>query len=143
MKNVATKWAVNETLLQSYRMIFISTQSLFIAVGILSLDKSMYLFLLLLCSAMFTMYYIWIPVVNARHKIVDYYKYALDLSKQERANLCSLAIYTSNDEERIKANAILKMQRGKWSPTRIKIDIVIPSLLTFIWIGLLGIKYFS
>ena len=134
MKNIATKWSINESLLQSYRSIFISSQSFLIAAGAIFFDKSNLLLFILSGIGILIIWYIWFPVVVIRHRISDYYKYILDLPEEKINKLCTATDYAINKEARRKANKIFNLKQGEWRLTRIKVDILIPILFTIIWI---------
>ncbi|MBA7645545.1 MAG: hypothetical protein GH143_01355 [Calditrichaeota bacterium] len=140
IKEVAAKWSTNETLLQSYRSIFISSQSFLLAVGVLSFDRSNWLLIILAEISVFMIWYIWFPVVKTRHRFVDYHKYALELSEEEQSKLCEVKKYVEDKEERKQANIILKLCNGQWRLTRKKVDILIPCFFICIWVCLLILK---
>ena len=134
MKDITTKWSVNESLLQSYRSIFISSQSFLIAVGAIFFDKSTSLLFILAGISILMIWYIWFPTVVVRHRIADYYKHIIDLPENKIVKLCTDSIYATNKIEREKANKIFNLQKGEWRLTRIKIDLILPVLFTIIWV---------
>jgi len=135
MKDIVTKWSTNETLLQSYRSIFITTQSIFLAIGVFT-TNNINMFLPICIISLITIWIIWFPVVKSRHLAVDFFKYSLELTEKEIAELLEFCknekLYISNKEIRKKANSILGCDKS-WRLTRIKIDLVIPILFTVIW----------
>jgi hypothetical protein len=129
------KWAINESLLQAYRSTFISSQSFFLAVGAITLNSNAVLVYLTAAVGMFVIWFVWFPVVRARHRIVDYYKFSSDLSEAERPNLCSEDEYVQNLAKRTRANELFKLKTN-WRRTRIKLDIGMPVLFTIVWMAL-------
>jgi len=141
LKEVATKWGIYENAVQSYRTIFISSQSFILVVGVLLFEKSVWLFMPLALISLLVIWYIWFPVVKARHRIVDYYKYALELTDEERAKLsewCTEKQYVNNIDKRREFNKKCGPEEGNWRLTRKKIDLMIPCLFTFLWLLLMG-----
>jgi hypothetical protein len=129
-------WSINETLLQSYRSIFISSQSFLLAVGAIVLEKNNIVLFLLAGLSLFMVWFIWFPVVLSRHKIVDYYKYGSGLSQIDRTQLCSEHEYVHDRKRRDKANKLFGI-RTNWRKTRWKIDLLIPIFISVIWIILI------
>lgn len=134
--NDMEKWSVNESLLQSYRSVFISSQSFLLAVGAIVADKSTMVLLATAGVGTLMIWAIWFPVVVARHRIVDYYKYRASLPESRRPELCSESDYVKDRTLRRKANEVLGLKTN-WRPTRRKIDLLIPFLFSFVWIVLL------
>lgn len=130
------KWSINESLLQSYRSIFISSQSFLLAVGAIVSGKSTIVLLATAFISLLMIWAIWFPVVRARHRIVDYYKYGATLPEPGRFALCSEKEYVHNKEMRTKANKAFGI-RGNWRPTRWKIDLLTPVLFSIVWIVLI------
>lgn len=131
------KWSVNETLLQYYRTIFISSQSFIIVVGAITVDKSFWIFLPIFLLSLIIIWFIWFPVVKARHRIVDYYKYSLDLDEKELKKLisyCSESEYVHDKRSREVANRLLKISKGNWRDTRKKVDLFLPIIFSIIWL---------
>lgn len=77
------KWELNEQLLQSYRGVFISSQSFMLAVGAIvwGKDKDLNVFGITCAVGIGMIWLMWFGVVRARHKIVDYYKYGSNLKE--------------------------------------------------------------
>lgn len=133
-----TEWSVNESLLQSYRSIFISSQAFILAVGVLLIDNKP-IFLIVAIISLFMIWYIWFRVVRSRHLIVDYHKYASKLDKPKQEELRKRYTedeYVKNKDKRSKANILLGIDTN-WRPTRIKIDLLLPVLYTSIWLTLI------
>jgi hypothetical protein len=131
--NAERMWDANERLLQSYRLIFISSQSFMLAVGALFWGKSLFVLVATALISLGIVWGVWVPVVFARHRIVDYYKHASRLTEPQRQQLCSEAEYVSNARSRGQANELLNI-RNNLGITRIKIDIVIPAAITLVWV---------
>jgi hypothetical protein len=143
MTILETKWSVNESLLQSYRSIFISSQSFLLAVGAFSFEKFHMLNILLSILSLAMIFGIWIPVVRARRRIVDYYKYSLRLDDAQREQLKLIAgesDYVLNGNRRNEANQFLKDTLALNQPvsdlreTRKKVDVFLPLGFVLIWL---------
>jgi hypothetical protein len=131
------RWSVNESLLQSYRSIFMTSQSFLLAVGAIVSGKDLVVFLSLFVVGVLTIWGVWFPVVRARHRIVDYYKYAAGLDAAQRAALCTEKQYVHDAAVRRQTNAMFGIETN-WRPTRIKMDLLMPVLFSFVWCVLLG-----
>jgi hypothetical protein len=130
------RWAVNESLLQSYRSIFISSQSFLLAIGAILTGKSFFLLLIVAAVGVVVTWTIWFPVVTARHRIVDYYKYLANLDSDTQTKICPEGDYISDPKLRAEANELLGLQTH-WRVTRVKIDFGLPTLFTIVWVALL------
>ncbi len=142
MHHLETKWSVNETLLQSYRSIFISSQSFLLAVGAFSFEKYRLLNIILALMSLFMIWEIWVKVVKARRRIVDYYKFALELTEEQRIELGQITDeygYAWDGAPRLAANLyfeeILKPKKpiSDLRETRKKIDLWLPIGFSLIW----------
>ena len=129
------KWAVNESLLQAYRGTFISSQSFLLAVGAIVSGKSPSLLYFTGAVGLLVIWYIWFPVVRARHRIVDYYKYSAALNATDLLTLCSEDDYVKLSDRRAEANALFKLETN-WRITRRKMDIGMPVLFSVVWLAL-------
>ena len=130
LEGQAVKWEVNESLLQSYRGVFIATQSLFItAVQIAGPGPIRYVLILI------AIFQLWIGcnVIDARAKVVDFYKYNMSTSKF----LNKIKIekregeYVKNHCVRLQVNGEFNIKT--WRETRCKFDIAIPLTFMGIW----------
>ena len=137
MADTEGRWSINESLLQSYRSIFISSQSFLLAVGAIVSGKNEAVLFVTAAASLVMIWLIWFPVVRARHKIVDYYKYSVTLSEPDRSQLCTEHQYVHNRELRKRANALFQIDTN-WRPTRVKIDLMIPVAFSLIWIVLVA-----
>jgi hypothetical protein len=142
MKEVSAKWSVNENLLQWYRSIFISSQSFLLIVLTLFLEKSTGTFYGIWFVSMLIILYIWFPVVISRHRIIDYYKYMIDLDSESISQLCTENEYVNCKEKRNEANRILHIDTN-WRSTRRRIDGLLPILFIFVLILLFIYKIFN
>jgi hypothetical protein len=149
MRKFENEWNTNESLLQSYRSIFLSSQSFLLAVGAILIDKENTTLLYIVgIMALFQIWFIWFRVVYTRLLIVDYYKYGGLLNNKEIDNLGGNREYLQADDKyvsdleyRKKVNSIFVNSGSNFTSnlrtTRIKIDIIIPVIFTLIWIGFL------
>jgi hypothetical protein len=125
--SISDHWTTNESLLQSYRSIFIASQSLFISGAALTVNT--WINLIIVGTAIF---HLWIgyTIVNTRTKIVDFYKY--DLSRF----ITNIDDYIHDKDKRLNANRSAGIKTN-WRKTRIKIDIYIPLSFLIIWLSFL------
>jgi hypothetical protein len=135
MSALDDKYSVNETLLQSYRSIFISSQSFLLAVGAIVSGKSPCVLYITTIVGLSMIWFLWFPVVKSRHRIVDHYKFSAKLSESELKGLCSVDEYVHDRKLRAKANKLFKITTN-WRETRKKVDFWIPFLFSVIWIVL-------
>jgi hypothetical protein len=146
MLHIETKWSVNESLLQSYRQIFISSQSFILALGVIALDRPIsdsWLIVVLAVLSFIMIWYIWFRVVQSRHMVVDYYKYLLKKNQEDQKAImleCSEEDYLRNEKKRKWANESLGIPK-EWRLTRIKVDLMLPIIFSVIWILLLVINW--
>jgi hypothetical protein len=127
-------WSTNEMLLQSYRSIFVSTQSILLAVGALTLDRRV-LFAATALVGLVMIWLIWFPVVRARHLVVDFYKHDID----SRVPDCTEHEYIDNASKRAAANAAVGLAKN-WRETRIKMDALLPAMFSVVWLVELGVS---
>jgi hypothetical protein len=130
--NHEIRWRVNESLLQSYRSIFISSQAFLLAVGAILMTNYFYMFVLLASLSLFIIWFFWFPVVKSRHKIVDYHKYQMD--GKHRFD-CTENRYTENRKIRKEINKSIDLKN--WRMTRLKLDLGIPLIYSLLWIMLI------
>jgi len=129
-------WIVNESCLQSYRSIFISSESFLLAVGAIVSDKGIWVLVVTAAISVSMIWFVWFPVVRARHRIVDYWKYRAAL-RIVPSTLCSEKDYVLNKKLRGEANAALGIKTN-WRPTRWKIDFLTPVLFSAVWVVLVA-----
>jgi hypothetical protein len=127
------RYSINESLLQSYRQIFISSESFLLAVGILALDENKWLFFIIAIFSIL-MIYEWFHVVRARHLIVDFYKFSVNKTGILEDDYVKL-----KRKERDEVNQSIKgLEKGNWRPTRKKIDCHLPVMFLLVWVALIG-----
>lgn len=130
------EWSINETLLQSYRSIFISSQSFLLAVGAIVSGKSRATLYGIGALSLLMILAIWVPVVRSRHLIVDYHKYGSKLPKVDQLKLCTVEQYVKKRKLRKEANVLLAIE-SNWRGTRVKLDALMPALISSVWLALL------
>ena len=135
MTNDIDKWSINESLLQSYRSIFISSQAFLLVVGAIVAGKNGIVLFSVAAISLLMIWVIWFPIVRSRHRIVDYYKFSTRLSEANRSQLCSEHDYVHDRKLRTNANHLLGIQTN-WRETRWKIDFLLPVCFSVIWIVL-------
>ena len=137
------KYQTNEDLLQSYRSIFISSESFLLAVGAIFLEKNLIMLLITVVIGLVMIWFLWFPIVRARHLIVDYYKYQAKLTSSSK-NICSVDDYVDkkNRELRKQTNKMLGINTN-WRKTRKKIDLYLPILFSIVWVSLAVVELLS
>jgi ABC-type bacteriocin/lantibiotic exporter with double-glycine peptidase domain len=118
MSNSDAKWNTNESLLQSYRSIFISSESFLLAVGALFWAQSMIILLVISILSLLIIWFIWFPVVVSRHRIVDYYKYNMECI--EVIDKPTTTKYVKDRKYRNQLNKVIGL-KSNWRDTRIKL----------------------
>ncbi len=130
------KYQSNEDLLQSYRSIFISSESFLLAVGAIFLEKSLLLLIITSTIGLIMIWCLWFPIVRARHLIVDYYKYQAKTPAID-APICSVNDYVHNRKLRKETNKTLGIPTN-WRETRKKVDLFLPVLFSIVWVSLIA-----
>ena len=140
-------WAVYEANVQQYRVLSATVQSFLLAIGsiLFTTSKPVPGFLLMLIVALGVGHiaWVWVPIVFARHKVIDYYKFQHDRkltpeTRLELERLCTEKQYIRDRtlrrlvNERYFGDANLRV----WRPTRVKLDVVVPLAYVAFWIGL-------
>ena len=143
----AQNWAVYEANVQQYRVLSATVQSFLLAIGsiLFTTSKPVPGLLLMMIAVMGVGHvaWVWIPVVFARHKVIDYYKYQHDkkLSVEARAELEQFC----GEKQYVKKSALRRAVNEKffgdpslrvWRLTRVKLDLVVPLAYVAFWIAL-------
>lgn len=140
-------WAVYEANVQQYRVLSATVQSFLLAIGSILFTTSKpvpgLLLMLILFLGVGHVAWVWIPVVFARHKVIDYYKFQHDKKltpgvRTELEQFCCEKQYVKNPTLR---RAVNKKYFGDadlqvWRLTRVKLDLVVPLAYVAFWIGL-------
>lgn len=144
------KWAVYESNVQQYRVLSATVQSFLLAVGsVLFTQKGVPNLLMLLIAVLGVAHilFIWYPIVKARHKIIDYYKYQHyeNLSSEKQIELeayCPEHDYVHDESKWREVNArfFRRPNLKLWRETRHKLDRVVPAGYVIIWIALVAWK---
>ena len=147
---VAQKWAVYESNVQQYRVISATVQSFLLAVGSIWFSAvkppPSYLLAMILFLGIAHILVVWVPVVHARIRIVDYYKGQLTLSEAVRAEIaakCTEKEYEANPSLRDEI-AKLYFDKDLQSPvrdTRFKFDVLVPIGYALIWLLMAVYKF--
>ena len=138
MRFPEVKWNVHERALNAYRSINISSQAFLVAAGAFLASKQSFLIIPVAFIAILIIWVIWRPIVIARHRVADYYRYALELEPLELQKLEELgdgSDYASKNDVRAAANELFKLKTN-WRPTRMKLDLFLPLFYTLIWFAL-------
>ncbi len=128
-----TRWDVNEGLLQDYRSDSLAIQGLLLAVGAIIYEKSTIVLIATAVLSLFMMWGILFPVVRARARVVDFYKYGSELP-EELFETLSVDTYVRDRKERKRINHELFGGITNWRPTRKKLDIYAPVIISLVWI---------
>jgi len=128
-------YPVNESLLQSYRRIFISSESFMLSVGFLQFNYkiSPVLFYTIILLNLIIILFGWVDIVRARAKLVDYYKYKLNLSCDDSDKFLKNHKYRREVYDSLGVPKGKKHRKGPWRETRIKIDLILPVLYIAVW----------
>ena len=132
--NDAERYKINESNLQSYRLLFIISGSSLLIVGSIVLDTHPWLLVLIASISLFIIWAIWYPVVKSRHLIVDYYKYCSNFIIVPE-EVCDLDSYINEKAVRLETNEILGIT-SNWRTTRRKIDFLLPLLYSILWLAM-------
>jgi len=127
--NHENRWSVNESLLQSYRSIFLSSQSFFLAIGVLLAQWNILLFIASFIVAQYVIWKVWKEVVYSRALIVDFHKYQTD---QDVDPGCTEKQYVEDPQLREKANRVFNLDTND-RDTRIKMDTYLPNIYSGLW----------
>ena len=92
-------------------------------------DKSSFLFTIIAAISLFHIWYLWFPVVKARGRIIDYYKY--QIGKEPDIQICDETEYVKDKKKRQRTNSILGVE-SNWRLTRIKLDIILPIIFSIL-----------
>ena len=157
--NSNEKWSVYEANVQAYRSNFLSSQSLLLAVGAITLDKNIILTVFLSVIAIIQIWYIWFRPINVRTQIVDYYKYDMKNLFDKNGELLQLDAdysegleeYTYISDSDIRKKVQINMssiwdRKGSFRTlrlTRIKFDIVIPVFMTLVWFAFIIYSFWA
>jgi hypothetical protein len=140
MSNHELQWTVYEANVQAYRSSFNSSQALLLAFGwvINTSDSKIPPTLIILISilAVIQIWYVWFRVIHTRTLIADYHKIFIDPKYTIPAIDIGESVYVKCPVERKAFNLAAGMS-SNWRLSRIKMDIFLPLLYTFIWLVLL------
>jgi hypothetical protein len=130
-----TLWSVYEANVQSYRSSSLSSQSIMLAVGAMLIDKPLPIFIGIAIIALIQIWPIWFLLINARIKIADFYKFDME-GKTYDGNRISLKKYIT--DKNLRKYFGIKTYRV----TRFKLDILLPILITIVWLILIAYRVF-
>lgn len=137
-------WSTYEGNVQAYRGLALSAQSLFLAVGAILLDGDLTVpFVTVFALAMVSTWWVFFPVIFARTAIVDYYKFHLGRRIDrlgQRADSDTTDFLVDKEYARVTNWSLRRKVYRQVSPsfrtmrlTRVKLDLVMPVLLTITW----------
>jgi len=145
------EWAVYESMTDSYRGIFLSSQSILLAVGAVTLQTTTLLTAFIAIAAILQIWYIWFRILYVRSQISDYHKYAMNKrfdkagnprgGDADPADYLSEHVYVRNRAVRARVHTNMTAaweRKEKFTTlrlTRIKLDIIIPVFMTAIWVS--------
>lgn len=145
-----SQWSVYEGNVQAYRGLALSAQAIYLAVGALLLPGGQLApFLAVFALAMVTSWYVWAPAIFARTAIVDFHKFRLGELFERDGTLATGQVPTEPLRAREYARTtgwtlrrrVYAGMRESGFPgfrtlrlTRFKIDLVLPSLFTIVWL---------
>lgn len=152
------QWATYDANVQAYRGLGMSVQSILLAVGAILLDSDAKMpFGVLALVALTVTWFVFFPVIFARTAIVDFHKFALDarfdrqgrrtpqpvadhLREKEYAEVTlggqrlRRSVYRGMDELSRETYGASARPFRTLRQTRVKLDVVLPGLLTAVWL---------
>lgn len=140
-------WAIYEANVQQYRVLSATVQSFLLAIGSILFTTSKpvpgLLLILIVILGIGHIVWVWIPVVFARHKVIDYYKFQHDRRltverREELEKVCSERQYVQDRTLRAQVNKDFfnNPKLRVWRLTRVKLDLVVPLAYLVFWTGL-------
>lgn len=148
--HVPEQWGVYEANVQAYRQISLSTQSLLITAGAFLIEKDTIAFAAVGLMALALTWFAFFPAIFCRTAIVDFYKFRLyerfdaegvgrplgtdqewePLDERTYADFRNFALrqkvyHSSADSQRQPTRTM--------RTTRMKLDVVVPACLSFMW----------
>lgn len=153
--NSDNAWAINDANLQSYRNMYLSSQSIMLATGAILIEKGVILVVLLAIIALVQIYWIWVPIMYYRGIIVDFYKFKLgehfdwngDFVEEKAEYPLTDSIYCESKKIREKVNYLYgnkicnKKMFSNRRMTRRKLDVLMPVSMTLMWMLYIIIAY--
>lgn len=146
-ESAGQNWAIYEANVQQYRVLSATVQSFLLAIGSILFTASKpvppLLLMLVVALGLGHIFWIWIPIVYARHKVVDYYKFQYDrnLAPEVRAELRALCTEKQYIEDPLRRRTVNETYFGDaklkvWRETRMKLDLFVPLAYASLWLGL-------
>ena len=141
-------WSIQESLLQSYRTIFITVESVIMAVGtfLLSTENSSVFLSLPILFLGLVLILIWVGVCTARAHAVTFIHWLMQKYEAGEDITCPYSHFRQFQENRMFGQINVmndkKFKELSKSKTRTRMDIQVPLLFTFMWILLYSIKLF-
>jgi hypothetical protein len=136
---ILSHWQIQESLLQSYRSLFLTSQSIIFSIAsIIATDShsNKIVFLILLILGIVLLYF-WFQIGNARGLDVSYFQMLLlRTEKGEEINDIMINFKRWQILERKRKNNLLKEFELEKSKTRTTMEIYVPTLFLLLWIGL-------
>jgi hypothetical protein len=139
--NKANAWSVNEALLQSYRSLSYTVQSILLAVGALILENKNPAVFAVIATISIIQLLLFARVICVRRIIVDFYKNSLydkydengdhiDKTRSSKENF-----YLEDKEKRNEINNDKKLSNSRdfFRSTRAKLDFGVPLVFLIIW----------
>jgi hypothetical protein len=140
MKNeLLSHWQIQESLLQSYRGVFLTSQSIVFAVASIiatSVSPNKPVFILLIILGLVLLYY-WYQIANARGLDVSYFQ--MMLMKAERNEKLENILTNFKTWQKLNADDKIRILNEfglSQSRTRITMEIYLPALFLILWIAL-------
>jgi len=139
-------YQANESLLQSYRQIFISFESFLLAVGAIVVNENKWFVCLIAAIGILSIWWLWYRIVRSRHLIVDFHKFNLSRfmppeNKSEDAYVHDKGLRKRVNQDFEDQDPQKRKIQNSFRGTRIKIDLIMPILITFVWVILAGYAF--
>jgi hypothetical protein len=148
MGNSASQnWTIYEANVQQYRVLSATVQSFLLTIGSILFTSTQpvpgLLLMMIFGIGVLHVLWVWVPVVYARHKVIDYYKFQHDcnLTEEQRAqlaNVCTEKQYVKLRDLRKPVNKeyFNNSNLSVWRLTRVKLDLAVPIAYVVFWMGL-------
>ena len=130
-----SEWSTYDANVQGYRQIYLSSQSIFLAVGAIFVTSHQKLVIIMFAIALVQIC-LWLSVISARHKVVDFHKYSLYKYFDENGEKIKASISSALDLDTYVHSSNVRKKIGikTWRRTRIILDICCSALLILTWL---------
>jgi len=150
--NLWSLWGIQDSLLQSYRSIFITSESILLSLAVAVLSVGNAYFSLILAGPGIFLHVLWLKICSARARDVTFTQRVIEKVEKDEIErfdvLSEFKRYQSQyntqrgyiykDWELNKDEYFREMLR---SPTRVKMDKYLPNIYLFLWVIVIGLVF--